>query len=82
MLLLVIRHVIEIQEIGIEKLGPESGWSSSNSSWQCYYTLGTTSKLSILFQVLGLWLHLFFLGLDLTITEINIKKVQKQDLKM
>ena len=38
----------------------------------------------MLFQVLGLWLHLkeiFFLGLSLTVTEINIKKVQKQDLK-
>ena len=46
--------------------------------------LATTTKLSMLFQVLGLWLHLkeiFFLGLGLTVTEINIKKVQKEDLK-
>ena len=36
------------------------------------------------FQVLGLWLHLkeiFFLGLGLTVTEINIKKGQKQEIK-
>ena len=37
---------------------PESGWPSSDSSWQCYYMLATTTKLSMLFQVLGLWLHL------------------------
>ena len=44
---------------------------------------GTTTKLSIPFQVLVLWLHLkeIFLGLRLTVTEISIKKVQKQDLK-
>ena len=41
--------------------------------------LATTTKSSMLFQVLGLWLH--FLGLGLTVTEINIKKVRKQDLK-
>ena len=48
--------------------------------------LGTTTKLSN--YVLVLWLHLkeiFFLGLGLTIvyavTEINTKKVQKQDFK-
>ena len=32
----------------------------------------------MLFQVLGFWLHLkevFILGLDLTVTEINIKKL-------
>ena len=40
--------------------------------------LGTTTKLSIPFQVLK---EIFFLGLGLTVTEINIKKVQKQDLK-
>ena len=46
--------------------------------------LGTTNKLTVLFQVLGLLLHLkeiFFLGLGVTLTEVNIKKVQKQDLK-
>ena len=40
--------------------------------------LGTTTKVSIPFQVLK---ETFFLGLGLTVTEINIKKVQKQDLK-
>ena len=28
-------------------------WPSSDSSWQCYYMLGTTTKLSMPFQVLG-----------------------------
>ena len=38
----------------------------------------------MLFQVLGLWfIHLneIFLGLGLTVTEINIKRVQKQEIK-
>ena len=30
----------------------------------------------------GVTLEKFFLGLGLTVTEINIKKVQKQDLKL
>ena len=34
--------------------GPESGWPSSDSSWQCYYMIGTTTKLLVPFQVLGL----------------------------
>ena len=54
------------------------------SSWQCYYILGSTTKLSMPFQILGLYLYLkeiFLVGLRLTVTEINIKKVQKQDLK-
>ena len=33
---------------------PESSWPSSDSSWQYYYMLGTTTKLSMPFQVLGL----------------------------
>ena len=60
---------------------PESGWPSSDSSWQCYYILGSTTKLSMPFQILGLYLYLkeiFLVGLDLTVT---IKKVQKQDFK-
>ena len=40
--------------------------------------LGTTTKLSMLFQVLK---EIFFLDLGLTVAEINIKKAQKQDLK-
>ena len=36
----------------------------------------------MLFQVLGLCLHLKeILGLGLTVTEINTKKVQKQEIK-
>ena len=49
-----------------------------------YYMPETTTKLSTLFQVLVLsqvTLEIFFLGLGLTVAEINIKKVQKQDLK-
>ena len=55
MLQLVSHHVIEIhmiQEIGF--ITPESGWPSSDSSWEYYYVLGTTTKLSVPFQVLGL----------------------------
>ena len=60
-------------------VGPSSGLAGY------YYMPGTTTKLSMLFQVLVLsWVTLetFFLGLGLTVTEINIKKVQKQDLKI
>ena len=51
-------------------------------SWQCYYMLGTTTKLSRPFRVLGLQL----VTLERNILhrlkpKINIKKVQKQDLK-
>ena len=43
---------------------------------------GTTTKLSMPFQVLVLWLHFeIFLGFGLTVTEINIKEIQKQDFK-
>ena len=59
--------MIEIQEIAWFYGAPESG----------YYMLGTTAKLSMPFRVL----KEIFLGLGLTVTEINIKKVQKQDLK-
>ena len=76
MLQLVSRHVIEIQEIGLSYEAPENGWPSSDSRWQHCYMLGTTTKLSMMFQPLkGV-----FLGLGLIVTEINIKKVQKQDL--
>ena len=55
---LVSRHVIEVQEIGFKKFGTElrRGWPPADSSWQCYYMLGTTTKLSVLFQVLSLYL--------------------------
>ena len=77
---LVSRHVIKNQEIGFKKFGTElrRGWPPADFSWQCYYMLGTTTKLSMPFQVLK---EIFFLGLGLTVTEINIKKVQEQDLK-
>ena len=80
---MVSRHVIRVENSGdrfkeVSYGVPESGWPSSDSSWQCYYMLGTTTKLSMPFQVLK---EIFFLGLGLTVTEINIKKVQKQDLK-
>ena len=58
----------------------ESGWPLSDSSWQCYYMLGTTTKLLMPFksQVLGLELRtlemIHLIDLGLTITEINIKK--------
>ena len=48
---------------------------------QCYYMLGTATKLSMPFQVLGVVNTPVFLGLGVTVTESKIKKVQKQDLK-
>ena len=50
--------------------------------WQCYYMPGTTTKLSMhAVSSSGVVVILAFLGLGLTVTEISIKKVQKQDLK-
>ena len=45
---LVSRHVIEVQEIGFKKFGTElrRGWPPADFSWQCYYMLGITTKLS------------------------------------
>ena len=40
--------------------------------------LATTTKFSTPFQILK---EIFFLGLGLMVTDINIKKVQKQDFK-
>ena len=61
-------------------VGPSSG-----SSWQLYvttiylYKFGNTTTLSMLFQVLRLWLLVHLKGrirfLGLAVTEINIKKV-------
>ena len=51
---LVSRHVIESSGDRFKKVSygsRESGWPSSDSSWQCYYMLGTTAKLSMPFQV-------------------------------
>ena len=82
---LVSGHVIEVQEIGFKKFGTEfrRGWPPAYFSWHCCYMLGNTNKLSVLFQLsTGVVVTLErFLGLGVTVTEINIKKVQKQDLK-
>ena len=50
--------LIEVQEIGFKKFGTElrRGWPPADFSWQCYYMLGTTNKLTVLFQVLGLYI--------------------------
>ena len=51
-----VSHVIEVQEIGFKTFGRElrRGWPPADFSWQCYYMVGTTIKLSVLFRVLGL----------------------------
>ena len=48
-----------------------------------YYMPGTTTITVNAISSSGVvvTLEIFFLGLGLTVTEINIKKVQKQDLK-
>ena len=51
-----------------------------------YYMPGTTTKLSTLFQVLVLSrvildVEISFLGLDLTVIEINIKKYRNKTKK-
>ena len=49
----------------------------------CYnylYMLGTTTTLSMLFQVLGLWLLVHLKEVNINF-EINIKKVKKQENK-
>ena len=50
---LVSRHAIEVQEIGFKKFGTElqRGWPPAGFSWQCYYMLRNTNKLSVLFQL-------------------------------
>ena len=76
--------MIEVQEIGFKKFGTElrRGWPPADFSWQCYYMLGNTNKLSMLFQLSsGVVVTLernILLGLR---CNFNIKKVQKQDLK-
>ena len=60
-------------------VGPSAG-----SSWLCYYMpVTTTIKTVNVVSSSGVvvTLEIFFFGLGLTVTEINIKKVQKQDLK-
>ena len=76
---LVSRHVIENSGDRLKKASygaPESGWPLSDSSWQCYYMLGTTTKLST-----PSFLSFERLGSGLTVTEINIKKSTETRLK-
>ena len=50
-----------------------------------YYMLGTTTISSMPFQVLGLWSHLkeiFFLSLDLTVTNVNTKKCRNKKIEV
>ena len=53
----IVVQLVSCQEIGLKTEvlygAPESGWPSSDSSWQYYYILGTTTKLSMPFQVLA-----------------------------
>ena len=78
--------MIQVQEIGFKKFGTElrRGWPPADFSWQCYYMLGNTNKLSVLFQLSSgvvKVLEIFFLGLGVTVTKINIKKSTKTRLK-
>ena len=65
---------------------PESGWPSSDSSWQCHYILGSTTKLSMPFQILGLYLYLKeiflvgFIGVTVTV-RLTSKKYRNKTLK-
>ena len=43
-------------------------------AWNYYQTVNTVSSSCVTLKI-------FFLGLGVTVTEINIKKVEKQDLK-
>ena len=56
---------------------PESGWPL-DSSWQCYYMPGTTTKLHVN-AILSSWVVVALkspLGLGLTVTEINTKETR------
>ena len=63
--MVVSGHVKNSQEISFTKGGTESGWPFIRFKLASYvahsylqaYMFGTTTKLSMLFQVLGLWLH-------------------------
>ena len=57
--------------------------AGSMPSWHCLSPRGTTTITVNAISSSGVvvTLEIFFLGLGLTVTEINIKKVQKQDLK-
>ena len=56
-------------------VGPSSGLAGYIiHAWNYYQTVNTVSSSCVTLKI-------FFLGLGVTVTEINIKKVQKQDLK-
>ena len=57
-------------------VGPSAG-----SSWLYYYMPVTTTIKTVNAVSSSGVVVTFFFGLGLTVTEINIKKVQKQDLK-
>ena len=80
--MMVSHHVIENQEISLKKFPTELQsivGLHQILAGNVITCLEPLLNLSMPFQVLK---EIFFLGLCLTVTEISIKKVQKQDLKM
>ena len=91
------RHVIEIQEIGLKKFRTElqrvvglhqilaGNVITCLKLVLCPHPfergVGTTSVEPLVNAVSRFERKIFFLGLSVTVTEINIKKVQKEDLK-
>ena len=81
--------MIEVQDfIAFKKFGTElrRGWPPADSSWQCYYMLGTTTinYCQCYFKFWGCTITLernILRLIGVIVTEINIKKVQKQDFK-
>ena len=80
---MVSRHVIEKQKITLVQAPESLHQILAGNVTHNYYMLGTTTKLSMLFQVLGILViyivHLkevFFLGLGLTVTKISIKSIE------
>ena len=81
---LVSRHVIEIRRFVSKSLLRSSGEWSAFIELQLAILLHALNpdytKLSMPFQVL-VTLAIFFLGLHLAVTKINIQKGQKQDVE-
>ena len=64
-----------LQSLVGRAVGPSSGiLHIIIHAWNYYQTVNAVSSSCVTLKI-------FFLGLSLTVTEINIKKVQKQDLK-
>ena len=77
MLQLVSHHVIEIQDIGFAKFGMKL-WILAGNVVTCFEPL---LNRQCCLKLWGLWLHLkgiFFLGLGVTVTEINIKNYRNK----